>query len=296
MGPSRPDAPDAALFRRRRRGDRESNHGGALGRPVAQHPFELSFDGLGFFPSRGAPRVLWLGIARVSRAATASARWRCAGARWASWHERSHPHLTLARFRTRPRATLRRNGRDSGHGGTCRIDRVTLYESRLSQAGPSYTPLAEALLAGREPSAHFRRPGRGLPARVDPVRVSTGATPSRYRSAPRGQRQRRRRQLLRTTTKKIGVSAMALDVAKGIASVLVARQMIWRHRPGVRGHRRRARSHLPGVAGVPRRKGRGHDVRRVFDSRAAATAIATRCFWRSSGGRATFRSGRSQAR
>ena len=31
--------------------------------------------------------------------------------------------------------------------------------------------------------------------------------------------------LLRATTKKIGVSAMALDVTKGIASVLVARQM-----------------------------------------------------------------------
>jgi glycerol-3-phosphate acyltransferase PlsY len=31
--------------------------------------------------------------------------------------------------------------------------------------------------------------------------------------------------LLRTTTKKIGVSAMALDVGKGVASVLVARQI-----------------------------------------------------------------------
>lgn len=31
--------------------------------------------------------------------------------------------------------------------------------------------------------------------------------------------------LLRTTTKKIGVSAMALDMGKGIASVLVARQL-----------------------------------------------------------------------
>jgi acyl phosphate:glycerol-3-phosphate acyltransferase len=43
--------------------------------------------------------------------------------------------------------------------------------------------------------------------------------------------------VLRTTTKKIGVSAMALDVAKGIASVLVARQID----PGTTG---------PAVAGV----------------------------------------------
>ena len=37
--------------------------------------------------------------------------------------------------------------------------------------------------------------------------------------------------LLRTTTKKIGVSAMALDMSKGIASVLVARQI----EPGAAG-------------------------------------------------------------
>src|SRR5689334_2646862 len=43
--------------------------------------------------------------------------------------------------------------------------------------------------------------------------------------------------LLRSTTKKIGVSAMALDVAKGIASVMVARQID----PGTTG---------PAVAGV----------------------------------------------
>lgn len=43
--------------------------------------------------------------------------------------------------------------------------------------------------------------------------------------------------LLRTTTKKIGVSAMALDVAKGIAGVMMARQID----PGTTG---------PAVAGV----------------------------------------------
>jgi glycerol-3-phosphate acyltransferase PlsY len=43
--------------------------------------------------------------------------------------------------------------------------------------------------------------------------------------------------LLRTTTKKIGVSAMALDMGKGIASVLVARQID----PGATG---------PAVAGI----------------------------------------------
>ena len=87
--------------------------------------------------------------------------------------------------------------------------------------------------------------------------------------------------LLRTTTKKIGVSAMALDVGKGIASVLVARQIDpGRHRSGRCGHRGGARAHLSGVARVPRRQGRGDDVRRVFDSRAASHGDRDGwCFW-----------------
>ena len=35
---------------------------GALAHPIAQPAFDLSFDGLGFFPERGSPRVLWLGV------------------------------------------------------------------------------------------------------------------------------------------------------------------------------------------------------------------------------------------
>ena len=34
----------------------------ALAEPVPEAPFSLSFEGLGFFPPRGSPRVLWLGI------------------------------------------------------------------------------------------------------------------------------------------------------------------------------------------------------------------------------------------
>ena len=34
----------------------------ALGGALDARAFDLSFDGLGFFPERGSPRVLWLGI------------------------------------------------------------------------------------------------------------------------------------------------------------------------------------------------------------------------------------------
>ena len=40
--------------------------------PLREPPFELSFEGLGFFPERGSPRVLWLGI-RARRSASFAA-------------------------------------------------------------------------------------------------------------------------------------------------------------------------------------------------------------------------------
>jgi glycerol-3-phosphate acyltransferase PlsY len=103
--------------------------------------------------------------------------------------------------------------------------------------------------------------------------------------------------LLRTTTKKIGVSAMALDVCKGIASVLLARQID----PGATG---------PAVAGIAAVLGHIYPVWLGFrGGKGVATPAA--CFrfsrrkprrsrrwsfWCSSGGRGTSRSGPSRAR
>jgi len=116
---------------------------GALAHPIAQPAFDLSFDGLGFFPERGSPRVLWLGVRdgleALRRLHTALAEPR---------HEPFTPHLTLARFRDRvPKAKLAEITSIPASAGPSRIDRVTLYESRVSPAGPTYIPLAEALLA-----------------------------------------------------------------------------------------------------------------------------------------------------
>ena len=131
---------------------------GALAHPIAQPAFNLSFDGLGFFPERGSPRVLWLGVRdgleALRRLHTALAE---------PTNELFTPHLTLARFRDRvPKAKLAEITSIPASAGPSRIDRVTLYESRLSpasldsrsgrpeaarRAGPTYIPLVAALLA-----------------------------------------------------------------------------------------------------------------------------------------------------
>jgi RNA 2',3'-cyclic 3'-phosphodiesterase len=122
-----------------------------LARPISQAGFDVAFDGLGCFPQRGTPRVLWLGISagvdalrRLHSAFDVSA---LPGLPPKRSDEPFTPHLTLARFRDRvPRGMLAKILENPASAGPSRIDRVTLYESRLSPAGPPYIPLAEAHL------------------------------------------------------------------------------------------------------------------------------------------------------
>ena len=58
-----------------------------------------------------------------------------------------HPHLTLARWRTsRPADRRLVPTVESRAVARLTVDRVTLYQSRLSAAGPAYTALARATL------------------------------------------------------------------------------------------------------------------------------------------------------
>ena len=120
----------------------------ALADPIPQAPFSVSFQGLGFFPERGAPRVLWLGISEgldQLRAVHGEISRRLEPGKRA--HEPFHPHLTLARFRDRvARDGLAEMTSFPAAAGPSPIDRVTLYESRLSPKGPTYTAVAEAPL------------------------------------------------------------------------------------------------------------------------------------------------------
>ena len=153
----------------------EQRISGVLASPIREAPFDVMFDGLGLFPGRGSPRVLWLGIREglehlrsvhrtvVARVGLDLARVGLDLSRALPTRDASFsPHLTLARFRDRvPRGKLAGITRIQASAGPSRIDRVTLYESRLSpasldsrsgrpedtrRAGPTYVPLAVASL------------------------------------------------------------------------------------------------------------------------------------------------------
>ena len=124
-----------------------------LGRPIDQPPIALAFAGLGVFPPRGAPRALWIGVAtgdqELHRVQQAIAD-RVARLDIPLENRPFTPHLTLGRWKTsRPsdRSRLLRAFHDRVVARTT-VDRATLYASRLSSAGPTYTELARATLSG----------------------------------------------------------------------------------------------------------------------------------------------------
>jgi RNA 2',3'-cyclic 3'-phosphodiesterase len=111
----------------------------------------LVFAGLGVFPPRGAPKVLWVGVTDGRAAIVALQRRvaeRLAGAGVAPETRAYHPHLTLARGGSaKPSDGRRTVGFDRG-GPIARIvaRTVSLYQSRLSQTGPDYTTLVRTEL------------------------------------------------------------------------------------------------------------------------------------------------------
>ena len=123
-----------------------------LAPPIAVAPFEITWRGIGTFPSAKNPRALWLGVtngaaplaeieAEVSR--------RVAGVNAVELDARALlPHLTLGRVKMAgagvdwPKILQAVEVRHVASA----VDRVTLYRSELSQQGPNYTGLVSAPL------------------------------------------------------------------------------------------------------------------------------------------------------
>jgi len=118
-------------------------------------PFEIRLSGVGTFPPRGAPRVVWAGIdrgaemlarlaARVEKALLARGDLRAPETR------PFRAHVTLGR----PKGSrgLRRLqdllGEMSLEGRAHLLEEVRLVESRLSPRGAEYTPVARVPLPG----------------------------------------------------------------------------------------------------------------------------------------------------
>jgi RNA 2',3'-cyclic 3'-phosphodiesterase len=117
-----------------------------LGPPFDLPAFEMRLGSVGTFPPGGRPRVVWLGLDRGADALAAlhdEIERRLADVPFRRESRAFSAHLTLARFKnggTRP--DVERISRVALEpAGGCTIDHVTLYQSRLSPRGPTYTPL-----------------------------------------------------------------------------------------------------------------------------------------------------------
>jgi 2'-5' RNA ligase len=124
----------------------------ALERPIAVPAFSLTIAGTGTFPPRRPPRVIWAGVSGGLDAVHSVEREvRARLDRLVSYEaERAyHPHVTLGRVKNpaglRPTALL--EGVKDAAFGVVQVGAVTLFESRLSSAGPMYIPLRRTALA-----------------------------------------------------------------------------------------------------------------------------------------------------
>ena len=127
----------------------------SMRQPLDAESFSLEFGGLGVFPPRGDPRVLWIGVKDGAEEVVALQRLvadRLARLELTLEERAFHPHLTLARWRSGGRSDRERVREQETAQRLVRIDvsDVTLMESRLSPAGSTYIALCHSRL--REPA------------------------------------------------------------------------------------------------------------------------------------------------
>ena len=109
-------------------------------------PFELTVSGLGAFPERGAPRVVWAGVQDAGSLALLHRRIE-AGVRQLGFEPDDHaftPHLTLGRVKEARGTDALRALIEAGAAtsfGSSPARELVLMLSTLSPSGPTYTPL-----------------------------------------------------------------------------------------------------------------------------------------------------------
>ena len=129
---------------------RAQNIRAALGPTIDASVFDLTVEGVGAFPPRGAPRVFWAGLTdgrdhllEVERAVS-----QRLGPLVPPEDRPYSPHLTLARVKepgglSRPALF---EGLATRQFGKVHVDAITLFESRLSSKGASHVPLQRSAL------------------------------------------------------------------------------------------------------------------------------------------------------
>lgn len=126
--------------------DRGSEIAARLGAPMSLDPFVLEFGRFGTFPQVGRPRVIWVEVTKGHdelKAVHAQALARLEGIEFEREARPFSPHLTLARFREPGTSTERQILADAPASApvSSPVQHLTLYQSRLSPKGPTYTVL-----------------------------------------------------------------------------------------------------------------------------------------------------------
>jgi RNA 2',3'-cyclic 3'-phosphodiesterase len=106
--------------------------------------FFLPVRGVGTFPAKGAPKIIWIGVGRahphlfqVHKRVQESALAAGLEPELRPWH----PHITIARCRDVSTQSLRKflQANSELDAGMIRVDAFHLYSSRLTPAGPIHT-------------------------------------------------------------------------------------------------------------------------------------------------------------
>jgi 2'-5' RNA ligase len=124
----------------------------AFNRPLPMEAFDLEIGAAGLFPPHGRPRVMWLAVGAKGDALARAHRVtgeRLASAGMAVDSAPFNPHLTIGRFRTPVRSAAIAGAFEGVRRriGACRVDAVTLYESRLGGSSATYIARASAPLS-----------------------------------------------------------------------------------------------------------------------------------------------------
>jgi 2'-5' RNA ligase len=151
LGGIRPVRPEGIHLTLRFLGDTSPNQVDSLRSRLAAAaalcpPARARVAGLGTFPERGSPRVLWLGL-DVPQSILDLQHACERAARAAGFEKEERPfraHLTLGRWRER----AARPDLPPAELGETQLDTLVLFRSVLSPGGAVYTPLARFPLGG----------------------------------------------------------------------------------------------------------------------------------------------------
>jgi 2'-5' RNA ligase len=110
---------------------------------VKSVPFQVKFEGVGFFPNAKSPRVFWAGVdggeALPRLASAVDAALEKLGI--AREEKAYHPHLTLARASKHPLRELASLANTPTQFGTMTAREFFMYQSKPQRGGSKYTKL-----------------------------------------------------------------------------------------------------------------------------------------------------------